>query len=227
MFNWITKLGLGPADWRLIRAARAGDVASARQAAQDGANPRPQGAEPPLCAALSGAPNALAMCELLLSAGADPNQSSVAPLQSAPLHLLPFCDNAHLVAPALVKALLAAGASAHAKNQRGETPLTLMAGRDCRYQPWALEVCWALLIAGADPREKGGAGDSALEMYQKADQEAQSATVYLGSSAAGQLARGVARDARVIFETMCERAAIQRQVDLRSEPCAKAERARL
>lgn len=217
VLGWIKKTVLGSPNWRLASAVQAGDIKKARLAVLQGAAIQgdPEVLEPPLCLALAGGQKSIAIAQDLLDLGADPNEKSTSSGGSAPLHLVPFCEAAPQNAVVLTQLLLKAGANAKQKNNRGETPLTLMAGRACRSDNWALDVCRLLLSYGADPDEPGGSGLSARMMFINAEQEAENLYAYSSyakKGAGASLLREKARVAREEFESLCEASSIENSV---------------
>lgn len=100
-----------------------------------------------------------AIFELLLDAGADPNQRSIA--EGSALHMASFYGEA-----GLVRRLLAAGARVDLASRDGDSPAHLLgAGASSTDEGQAniIEALRALAEAGADFRAKNGADETPME----------------------------------------------------------------
>jgi ankyrin repeat protein len=110
---------------------------------------------------------------LLLKAGADPNSSNtfagkVRHGDIALTKLTPLTLAATHGSPAIVKALLAAGAKVETKDGRGMTPLMAAVATD-RSDP---EVVRMLLAAGANPKADDGHGETVADWARKMNRPA-------------------------------------------------------
>jgi ankyrin repeat protein len=158
---------LSPAEKALGEAVRAGDLAGAQAALDQGADPNATYSTSPLIVAAAGG-NA-EMVRLLLQRGADPNLDSE---QGSPV-LFRAAQYGH---SEVVSLLLEAGADPNA-TARGKTPL--MAGAQ---NP---EIVRKLLVAGADPDLSDSASTSGANVLHYAVGSPESLRILLNETGPG------------------------------------------